>query len=103
MTQPVPNVIEVAREDMYREAGLWDAQSGHLADCAFQAEHLTIEAYDVILFNNLLSDYNEVTRVFARLCRQGALVTRGIAQTLRSVAEVYGEADDRISTHYHQI
>ncbi|MBX6750241.1 MAG: hypothetical protein IRY85_11330 [Micromonosporaceae bacterium] len=103
MTEPAPNVIAVAKEDMYREADLWDAQSIHIDDCAFQADHLTIEAYDVILFNEFLAEYNDVTRLFAKLCRQGALVTRGIAQTLRTVAETYEEADDQIRTQYDRI
>jgi hypothetical protein len=103
MTEPAPNVIEVAKGDMYREADLWDAQSRHLADCAFQADHLAVEAYDVIVFNEFLAEYNEVTRVFARLCRQGGTVTRGIAQTLRIVADTYEAADDHIRTHYDRL
>lgn len=100
---PGPNVIEVATGDMYREADLWDAQSLRIADCAFQADHLAIEVYETLIFNGLLAEYNDVTRVFARLCRQGAVVTREIAQTLRTVADTYQEADDHIRTNYHRI
>jgi hypothetical protein len=100
MTEPAPSVIEIATDDMVREADLWDAQSLRLSDCAFQANHLTIDAYELFFFNGFLADYNEVTRVFANLCRQGALVTQGIARTLRTVAETYAEADDTIRAQY---
>jgi|HigsolmetaAR201D_1030396.scaffolds.fasta_scaffold54958_2 hypothetical protein len=96
MTEPAPTVIEVAKQDMYREADLWDEQSLELSDCAFQADHLAIERYDVSLYNEFLADYNEVTRLFATLCSQGSVVTREIAQTLRTVADTYAEADDTI-------
>lgn len=102
MTEP-SGVIEVAKDDLYREADLWDKQSLRIDDCAFQARHLTIDAYDVMLANQFLSAYNEVTRVIARLCGQGVVVTRELAQTLRTVANTYGEADDGIRAQYNRI
>jgi hypothetical protein len=101
MTQPAPHVIEAAKEDMYREAALWDDQSATLAECASQASRLTVEAYDVFLYNDLLADYNEITEVFARLCSQGERVTQGIAHTLRYVADTYEEADHTIQGKFN--
>lgn len=100
MTAPTPDLIEVAKGDMYREADLWDKQAGRLADFAFQADQSTIDHYDVFLFNAFLTNYNEVCRVFARLCTQGELVTREIAGTLRTVASIYAEADNGLRTQY---
>jgi len=100
MTQPTPDVIEVAKDALYREAGLWDEQVGRLSDCAFQAEHSIIDLYDVVQFNDFLTGYNEVTRVFARLCTQGSLVTRDVAQTLRTVANTYEETDDSLRAQF---
>ena len=102
MTAPTPDLIEVAKGDMYREADLWDRQAGRLADFAFQAGQSIIVHYDVILFNAFLTNYNDVCRVFARLCTQGGLVTREIAGTLRTVASVYGEADDGLRVQYER-
>jgi hypothetical protein len=101
--EPKPNVIEVAKDALYREASLWDAQAGRISDCAFEANHLTIEVYDVPLFNGFFAEYNEVTRVFARLCSQGAVITGNIAQTLRTVADTYEEADRTSQGRYDQL
>lgn len=102
MTEPTPNVIEVAKDDMYREASLWDAQSARISDCAAQAGSLTIEpTLDLFIYSGFFSEYNEVTRVFAGLCRQGSQASREIAQTLRYVADTYEEADNGIRAQYN--
>ena len=103
MTEPASDVIEVAVDGIYREAAVWDEQSTRLADCAFQADHLAIDVYDTVVFNEFLASYNEVTREVARLCTQGRLVTRQIAQTLRTVADTYDAADDRLRTQYDRL
>jgi hypothetical protein len=100
MTEPAAEVIAAATDAIYQEAALWDEQSHRLADCAREADSLTIDVYDLVIVNEFLTGYNEVTRTIARLCTQGTAVTKQIGQTLRVVADTYDEATDRASRQY---
>lgn len=99
MTQP-PSAeqVTVATNALRNEATEWQAQSGVLGKESSKVAGMEFGRLEAGLFQLMVGPYNDVIHAVAARCQEGATAMTEIADTLRSVADIY-DAEDKAAEH----
>lgn len=99
MTQPPSSEqVTVATNALRNEAREWDTQSGKIGEQGTKVAEMEFGRLEAGLFRLMVGPYNDVIHAVSARSREAATAMAEIADTLRSVADLY-DAEDKAGEH----
>jgi hypothetical protein len=98
MAPPTPAQVKVATEALRNESHVWDHESDETGTIATRAEGLRLDRIQAGLFQVIFDTYGRVIEQVIARVNEGHKQMTEVANTLRTVADVY-EQEEAANVH----
>ena len=89
--------VDVERNSLLTQAGVWDEQSSAMGQMATEISGSEITGVDSGMFADAVSNYNQVCGQIGNWCTQGSQQMLAIVGALCTAARRYGATEEQIT------